>query len=373
MRPVRAPRAFLSEAWKSTKSVHGGSTRGAAIFRHARPWRGCLAARSLLARRNRAEDRIGPRGRALRGAAPSSSDRAEVGIEISLIQVPYHAGDDRHGACEGPRRLVEAGVANLLDAQGHRVHVDVVERPGSFRDTASSSAAVNEQVAARVRDAVATGRLPLVIAGSCVTCLGVLAGFDHARCGTVWIDAHADFNTPESSASGFFPGMSLAVATGHCYADYWAQIGDHTPIAEENVVLFGVRDLSPERERRRLAASRIAVVRWRDGKPEREVLPPLDRLAERVDDIYLHIDLDGFAPEVAPGIADEPVPGGLSGEDAETIVRASSERFGLRAVTVATFTPVKDRDDRTLRLALRLIEWIGAHARTGADNTRGSA
>jgi arginase len=232
---------------------------------------------------------------------------------------------------------------------------------------------MNEQVAARVRDAVVTGQLPLVIAGSCVTCLGVLAGFDHARCGTVWIDAHADFNTPESSASGFFPGMSLAVATGHCYADYWAQIGDHTPIAEENVVLFGVRDLSPEGERRRLAASRIAVVGWREGKPERDVLPPLDRLAERVDDIYLHIDLDGFAPEVAPGIADEPVPGGLSGEDAETIVRASSERFRLRAVTVATFTPAKDKDDRTLRLALSLIEWIGAHTRTGADNTRGSA
>jgi arginase len=257
---------------------------------------------------------------------------------------------------------VEAGAVRLLEAQGHSVTVERAEREGPFRDTASSSAAVNKQVAAKVRSAVEAGRLPIALAGSCVTCQGVLAGFEHANCGAVWLDAHADFNTPDTAASGFFPGMSLAVATGHCYANYWEQIGDNTPLAEENVVMFGVRDLWPEGERRRLEASRMTVVPWRDGRPGADVVGALDQLAERVNAIYLHIDFDGFAPDVAPGIVDEPTPGGLSADDAEMIIRASGERFRIRAATLATYTPENDKDEKTLRLALRLIESIGKHA-----------
>jgi arginase len=280
-----------------------------------------------------------------------------------LIQVPYHAGDDRHGASEGPRRLIEAGAVELLQRQSHRVTVELAERDGPFHDTASSSAAVNKQVAAKVRAAIYAGQLPLVLAGSCVTCHGVLAGFEHADCGAVWIDAHADFNTPDTAASGFFPGMSLAVATGHCFANYWGQIGDNTPLAEQNIVMFGVRDLWPEGERERLQRSAIKVVPWRNGKPEGEIIPALDQLSDRVDEIYLHIDFDGFAPEVAPGIVDDPVPGGLSLEHAEEIIRATGERFRIRAVTLATFTPDNDKDEKTLRLGARLIEVIGEAAR----------
>jgi arginase len=284
---------------------------------------------------------------------------------VCLIQVPYHAGDDRHGSALGPKRLVDAGAAEVLAAQGHDVSVRVAERGSSFRDTASSSAAVNKQVAAAVRAAIAADQLPLVVAGSCVTCQGVLAGIEHTDCGAVWIDAHADFNTPETGVSGFFPGMSLAVVTGHCYASYWAEVGDSTPLAEEAIVMFGVRDVSPEAERDRLERSAIAVVEWRDGLPQRDVLAPLDELARLVDEVYLHVDLDGFAPEVAPGIVDDPVPGGLSLADAETIIRATAERFRIRAATLATFTPANDRDDRTLRLALRLVELIGECAYDG--------
>jgi arginase len=278
---------------------------------------------------------------------------------VSLIEVPYHAGDDRHGSSAGPRRLVDAGAADLLAEQGHHVTVEVAQRDGPFRDTASSSAAVNRHVASLVRAATDAARLPIALAGSCVTCQGVLAGFDHRRCGAVWIDAHADFNTPESAASGFFPGMSLAVITGHCYRNYWEQIGDSTPLAEEAVAMFGVRDLYPAGESERLKRSAIDVVGWRVGRPERDVVTALDRLAARVDEIYLHVDFDGFAPEIAPGIVDEPVPGGLSAEDAEAIVRGTTARFRVRAATLATYTPDNDEDNKTLRLGLRLINLIG--------------
>jgi arginase family enzyme len=77
-----------------------------------------------------------------------------------------------------------------------------------------------------------------------------------------------------------------------------------------------------------------------------------------VSSVYVHVDLDAFDPAVAPGIVDEPVPGGLSGADGELIVREVLDRFELRAATIATYAPARDRDDRTLRLALRLIELL---------------
>ena len=80
-------------------------------------------------------------------------------------------------------------------------------------------------------------------------------------------------------------------------------------------------------------------------------------------DVYLHVDFDVFAPELAPGTADQPIPGGMTLEQAETIVRATAERFRIRAATLATYAPERDRDKRTQRLALRLIELLADYAR----------
>lgn len=283
-------------------------------------------------------------------------------MDVTLIEVPYHAGDDSVGSSAGPRRLLEAGAEALLASRGIDVTVERVDRGAAFRDTAVSSSIVNKQLADRVRTVRGAGRLPLVLSGSCNAALGVVAGLDGASLGAVWLDAHGDFNTPETTVSGFFAGMSMAIITGHCYRDYWAQMGDARPLREEAIVMYGARDLSPEGERERLERSAIVVVGWRDGKPEDDAFAPLERLAQRVGEVYLHLDFDAFAPEVAPGVADEPVPAGLSGEQGEAIVRATAERFGIAAATLATFTPERDEDDMTLRLALRMIELLGEYA-----------
>jgi arginase len=288
-------------------------------------------------------------------------------MDIRLILVPSHAGDERAGTSEGPRRLLEAGADGVLARLGVVVDVQTVRPREPFRDTAVAAADVNRQLAEAVGNATRANELPIVIAGSCNAALGVLAGFEHIECGAVWLDAHADFNTPESTASGFFPGMSLAVVAGHCYRNYWAQIGDNTPLEEHAIALFGVRDLSPDKERVRLAQSNIRVVGWTDGKPNGDVEAPLDELRRRVTDVYLHVDFDAFAPEVAPGVADEPVPGGLSRDDAERIIRGTTERFRVRAVTLATYTPERDVDDATLELALSLLSVLGEYAATARD------
>ena len=286
-------------------------------------------------------------------------------MDVRLIQVPSHAGDEQHGTSSGPARLVEAGARGLLVAHGIDVKIETVARDAPFRDTAASAARVNKSLAATIREAVDRGDLPIVLAGSCNAALGVVAGFEHARCGVVWIDAHADFNTPESTTSGFFPGMSMAVLTGHCFSSYWAQIGDNTPIAEENIAIFGVRELSPDAERHRLEQSPIRDVPWRDGQAQDDVIRVLDELRQRTTDVYLHVDFDAFAPEVAPGVADDPVHGGLSLADAETIIRGTVERFRIQAVTLATYTPAADEDEKTLGVALRLVDVLGEYAASG--------
>ncbi|MBI3287453.1 MAG: arginase family protein, partial [Chloroflexi bacterium] len=186
---------------------------------------------------------------------------------VCLIQVSYMIGDDRHGASQGPQCYMQAGVEKLLVARGAAVAVERIERGEPFRDSATASLAVNKQLAPIVRQATAAGQFPLVLAGSCDVSMGILAGFDHERCGVVWIDAHGDFNTPESTISGFFAGMSLAVITGHCYQNLWAQIGDSAPISEEATLILGARDLDPA-ERERLERSAIQVVHWHEGKPQ---------------------------------------------------------------------------------------------------------
>jgi arginase len=243
------------------------------------------------------------------------------------------AGDGEHPASRGPARVV-AAAAGLITARDADVR------------------AASDDLEDQVRAARAEGRRAIVLAGSCDASLDVVGALDDEPLGIVWLDAHADFNTPESSVSGFFPGMSLAALTGHCHRDRVRR----PPIPEELVVLAGVRDLSPEAERERLAGSAIHAVPWRDRRAEGDALAALDTLARRTRAIYLHVDLDALDPELAPGIVDEPVPGGMSVEDAEAIVAGALERFEVTAASVTTYVPERDVDERTLRVVLRLVD-----------------
>ncbi len=283
--------------------------------------------------------------------------------DVLLIYVPFMAGDAAHPVAAAPDHYARAGTESLLAGKGvTATHRRVQAQCGVGAGVASASMAVNHGVRLAVRSAISTARLPIVLAGSCDAAIGVVAGLGGGRCGIVWIDAHADFNTPVSSASGFFPGMSLAVVTGHCYRELLASLGGRPPVPEQLVVLAGVRSLSPPAEARRLQDSAIHAIPWQQGRPQGDVVLVLEQLAGQVDEVYLHIDNDAFDPHTAPGIVDEPVPGGLSLPQMEDILHAVTARLRIAAATIATYTPARDQQNRTLLADLRIIELLGEYA-----------
>jgi arginase len=283
--------------------------------------------------------------------------------DVTLIYVPFMAGDAAHPVSQAPGRYRQAGIERLLARRGVLAGVHRVDtRPSAGDDVAAASAAVNQALQVTVRQAVTAGQFPIVLAGSCDAAIGVAAGLGPGCCGVVWADAHADFNTPQSSASGFFPGMSLAVVTGHCHQQLWASLGGRPAIPEELVVLAGVRSLSPAAEARRLRNSAIHVIAWENGRPQGDITSALDQLASQADQVYLHIDNDAFDPATAPGIVDEPVPGGLSLAQMEELIHAVAARLPITAATIATYTPANDHQNRTLTANLRIIELLTEHA-----------
>ena len=211
---------------------------------------------------------------------------------------------------------------------------------------------MHRELAAAVATATAAGKLPIVIAGSCDAAAGVLAGLTRERCGVVWIDAHPDFNTPDSTVTGFFPGMALAIVTGHCYAAWWAQIGNAAPVPERNVALLGIRDVSPDAERKRLERSPMLRAAWIDGQPDRDINTTIATLADRVERVYLHIDLDALDPH------------GLSLAQLDEVLDTVADLLALAAIAVTTYTPSRDIRDATHATALHILARIADHHAT---------
>jgi arginase len=281
----------------------------------------------------------------------------------ALIEVPAMAGDPNHPAAAGPVALTAA----LADA-GSELAVRRVS-VGPFRgDRRAASLEIGRHLADAVREVANGGDMPLVFAGSCDVAPGVLAGLRDPELGVVWIDAHADFNTPASSASGFWPGMALAVVVGDCGEEVWSALGG-SAVSAERVALFGVRSLSPEAEAQRLARSQIGVVRWQAGEPVDEPVGTLERLATRVGRVYLHLDLDALDPSIGSGVADPPVPGGLSEQQLVGLLEEICHRFSVRGASVTTYTPATD-EGSTLPVALSAINALIA---SGQSRRRGAA
>lgn len=263
---------------------------------------------------------------------------------IVLLVVPYHLGRRGVGMGAGPFHLLDAGLEQTLRSFDPDLEVEWVELAEPFRQEVEADFGVNRALAARVAAVRERGKVPFVLGGNCSCAVATTAGDgDVQRRGVVWFDAHADAHTPDTSSSGFLEGMPVAVLTGRAWTKIAASIDRFAPVADETVLLAGVRSMETA-ERELVDASGITVVppdglgAGSDGLDE-----ALARLAGRVDDVHLHVDLDVIDP--SQGRANEyAAPGGPSVQDVCEGIVAVGRHCAVDSVSLTSYNPNVDVD-----------------------------
>ena len=175
----------------------------------------------------------------------------------------------------------------------------------------------------------------------------------------VWLDAHGEFNTPDTTLSGLLDGMPLALATGRCWKALLGTIPGFQPVPDEHILLIGARDLD-QGERQALEQSRVAVIKS-DGAGAAVILEKavqaMAGMAGQVDGAYLHIDLDTLDLDGAQANRLHP-PGGLKPDLIRDLIDLAKETLGLKAVTISTYDPAVDPDGMALEAAWELIRRV---------------
>jgi arginase len=264
---------------------------------------------------------------------------------IRIVVVPYDSGHHGVRMGSGPDHLLNNGLPEALESAEQRVRSVTLHPDSDPPAEVATAFELDSLVSGEVRAVVEAGEFPLVLSGNCNTSVGTLSGVGTQGLGIVWFDAHADFNTPETTTTGFTDGMGLAIAVGHCWATMAKSVPNYSPVAEENVVLAGVREVEPS-EQRRLAASNIAVTSADLVEEEGlgSLAKALDGLRMRSGRVYVHLDLDVLDP-VKAGRANEFAPdaGGLSSEDLEMALGLVRERFTVAAAGIVRPGPRRRR------------------------------
>jgi arginase len=212
-------------------------------------------------------------------------------------------------------------------------------------DQLARLAEIHRPLAQRVSAAVRSGKRPVSLAGDCCTTLGLLAGLQEAGVHPtlVWLDAHGDFNTPETTPSGFIGGMPLAMLVGRGDQTLVAAAG-LKPMPESSVYLSDARDLDPGEAE---AVRRSGIHHVTD----------LGELAQRLPEkepLWVHLDCDLLDPQVAPAMS-YPAPGGPSLEQAEAALAELAATGRIVAVSVTAWDFGKDADGRTEHACRRLL------------------
>lgn len=287
---------------------------------------------------------------------------------VGVLGVPMDLGADRRGVDMGPSAIRYAGLAGRVEGLGYNCTDGgdlTVPRPERHDPDRSDPTAkyideiqqVCERLADRVGAAHAAGHLPLVLGGDHSIAIGTANGIaaDPERStGVLWIDAHADFNTPETTPSGNVHGMGLAAVLGDGFADRsWSAAPG---IDAGDVALVGLRSVD-DREGRRLRGSDATAYTMSDIDERGIAAVIRDAIAvaaEGVDRLYVSFDMDVLDPDEAPGVG-TPVRGGMSYREAHTAMElVHAEAPGLCALELVEVNPVLDRQNRTADLACEL-------------------
>jgi arginase len=258
-------------------------------------------------------------------------------MRILLVDVPYDCGQLNARMGAGPTYLVDRGIVASLRSAGHEVRCAAVRLPMGFHTEWDALIALQRQIAALVRSGVSAGERALVLSGNCgPAALGVLGGIGASDTAVVWLDAHADFNTPETSPSGFLDGMAAATAVGHCWRGLARTFDNLDALPEEQLVQIGVRSVDPE-ERARL--DRSGVHRATDDVTDVSAL--MGQLPHRVRQLYVHIDLD-VIDNAQLRANSYSASGGLDVNQVAAVIRTVASTLPLSAASITALDPSLD-------------------------------
>jgi arginase len=285
---------------------------------------------------------------------------------VALIGVPSSVGGIPRGSEQGPIRLREAGIVARLAAVG--VHVsDLGDVPVSGRlrnapgvTTLAQIETVARWVGKHAWRAHAEGMVPLVVGGDHSAAIGNIGAA--AQCvpglGLVWIDAHPDFNTPETSPTGNIHGMVLAIAAGRGHAPLVRLMGFAPMVHPERIVVIGTRTTDAgESNNLREAGVRVYEAEYLERHGMRDTVG--DAMAylarNQVRAVHLSVDMDVLDPSLWPGVS-TPVPGGITADDLVEAARMIGRMAPIVSMDLAELTPPEDSGDATVQAALNLAE-----------------
>ncbi len=284
-------------------------------------------------------------------------------MRLQLVTVPYRYDDYEEGLGMGPGALVRAGLVERLAASGLDVTDPVEARldPAEREEgrTAVNIGRIGAHSAALVADARRAAAGALILAGDDTAGIGVVSGVQQAdgagtMVGVVWLDAHGDFNTPETSYSGILAGMPVAILAGLAGPLWREAAGLAAPVATDRILIAGVRDLD-EQEAALLRSTDARVVTT--GEMETgSFATAVARLAARCTHLCLHVDLDVLDPDLVPS-ASTPSANGLSVEEVATAMQTVYATGSVATTCITSLNPgAGKRGERSVKSALALLE-----------------
>lgn len=287
-------------------------------------------------------------------------------MDVRILGVPMDLGANRRGTDMGPSAVRAAGLANELEELDHTVQDggNVFAHEPETRTLSEAGmrflgeiTRTCEALARRVQRAKNRGEVPLVIGGDHSLSMGTAAGVatEDTRMGVLWVDAHSDYNTLDTSPSGNIHGMPLASMVGRGDPRL-CEIGGVAPkVREEDVAIVGARSID-EGEVEALHDSNIGVYTMRDID-ENGMRSVMEDAIEHVMDgpewLHVSLDMDVLDPGIAPGVG-TPIPGGMSYREAHLAMELVNDTEQLRSIEIVEVNPILDERNRTADLAVGL-------------------
>ena len=292
-------------------------------------------------------------------------------MNIHLLGVPMDLGAGRRGVDMGPSAIRIAGITEKLSALGHTVtdEGDIqVKAPETQRIKDPRLKYLPEIVractllASKIEKSLDTGDFPLVIGGDHSIAIGTIAGIasfcrkKNKTLGVLWVDAHGDMNTAETSPSGNIHGMPLAVSVGLGALELTSVGGDFRKVDPKNIVMIAIRDLD-EGEKSAIKKNGLNIFTMEDIDKHgmAVVITKALRKLRAVDYLHVSFDLDAMDPQVAPGVG-TPVKGGLDYREAHLIMETLAESKRMTSLEIVEANPILDNRNQSAEFAVELVQ-----------------